>query len=349
MFRLMKSATAQQVTKVAILTVKTFASIPIIGPMDMLNKSCAIWRRAGGGGPSFDVELVSLTAKPIRFGSTVTLHPHASIVTARRPDLVIIPSLGDDLVKSLDSNRGFVPWIKSCSAEGARVVSLCTGAFLLAATGLLDGRAATTHWCSTDLFRKLYPKVDLQPERLIVDEGNVITSGAATFILDVVLYLIGLYCGREAAILCAKIMLVEMGRHTQLPYTIFSTKKRHNDRQIMQVQHLMESQTDHECTIEALARRAHMGVRNFDRRFRQATGESPSSYLQKLRVEKAKRLLENTNDTIEEIIRSVGYEDHRSFRRLFKTFTSLSPKAYRLKYGMLPERDATARRQVRIL
>jgi transcriptional regulator GlxA family with amidase domain len=332
----MKGTPKKRTINVAIVAFETFATIPITGPMDILNESCTLQRDVLGtdeNRTTFDVELVSLTKKPLRFDGVVTLHPHATISTARKPDLILIPSSGLNVLETLASLRGFIPWIQTCSAQGSRVVSMCTGAFLLAETGLLDGRTATTHWFFADLFRRSYPKVNLYPDRLIIDEGNVITSGAATSFLDLVLYLIELYCGREAAILTAKILLIEMGRYTQLPYTIFSTQKMHEDRQILRAQQFMEVNAERELTIESLAERAGMSVRNFDRRFRSAVGEAPSSYLQKLRIEKAKRLLEATNDAIAEIMIKVGYEDERSFRRLFHTLTDLSPKAYRRRYS----------------
>jgi transcriptional regulator GlxA family with amidase domain len=210
---------------------------------------------------------------------------------------------------------------------------VCTGAFLLAATGLLDGRNATTHWFFADGFRKMYPKVNLLPERLIVDEGSVITSGAGASFSDLVLYLIELYSGHAAAILTSKYLALDLERRTQLPYTIFSSLKKHNDRHILQIQSTLESESESKWTPESLAKRAGMSLRTFDRRFRKATGEPPSTYIQKLRVEKAKRLLEHCNDTVEEIAHKVGYEDSRSFRRLFCHFTTLSPKIYRVKYG----------------
>ena len=213
---------------------------------------------------------------------------------------------------------------------------------MLAESGLLDGRTATTHWFFADLFRRRYPKVHLYPNRLIIDEGNVITSGAATSFLDLVLYLIELYCGREAAILTAKVLLIEMGRNTQLPYTIFSTQKMHADQQILQAQEFIEGNLQRELTTELLAERAGMSLRNFDRRFRAAVGEAPFSYLQKLRIEKAKRLLETTNDSVAEITLKVGYEDDRSFRRLFRALTELSPKLYRRRYGTQTAQVAAA-------
>jgi transcriptional regulator GlxA family with amidase domain len=304
--------------------------------MDVLNKSCALLADARGedpANPAFNVELVALTKKPLHFGGAVTLSPHTSVATAGRPDLLLIPSVGDDVLRSLAPLRAFVPWIKECSSHGARVVSMCTGSFLLGETGLLNGRSATTHWAFADLFRRTYPQVHLFPERLIVDEGNFITAGASTAFLDVALYLLELYCGREAAILTAKVLLIEMGRHTQLPYTIFSTQKTHNDQRILRIQQFMESHMARQIIVEDLAKRADMSTRNFDRRFRAAVGEAPTSYLQKLRIEKAKRLLETTDDSVSEIMQKVGYEDERSFRRLFNSLTQLSPKAYRKKYA----------------
>jgi transcriptional regulator GlxA family with amidase domain len=323
-------------TKVAILAFKSFATIPIIGPMDILNESCRLQRQAlveNAPRMAFDIELVSLTKKPLLFDNAVTLHPHASISTARKPDLILIPSLGPKVIDSLNSVVAFIPWIKECSAQGVRAVSVCTGAFLLAESGLLDGREATTHWFFADLFRARYPQVELLPDRLIVDEGNVITCGAALSFLDLALYLIELYCGHDAAVLSAKLMLIEMGRRTQLPYTILSTRKMHQDRQILRTQHFMEGNSSKEHTIESLARHVGMSIRNFDRRFRAAVGEAPSTYLQRLRIERAKRLLESSDDSVEDVMLKVGYEDTRSFRRLFYAFTDLSPRAYRQRYG----------------
>jgi transcriptional regulator GlxA family with amidase domain len=332
----MKGTLKKRPINVAILAFETFAAIPITGPMDILNKSCALWREARGDGlhdATFDIQLVSLKKRPIRFGDAVTLHPHASISTAKNPDLVLVPPVGDDVLESLTPLRGFLPWIKTCSAGGARLISMCTGSFLLAETGLLNGRNATTHWAYADLFRRTYPKVNLLPERLIVDEGNFITAGAATSFLDLALYLLELYCGREAAILTAKVLLIEMGRYTQLPYTIFSTQKMHSDQRVLRIQQFIETHMARLITVDDLAKRAGMSTRNFDRRFRAAVGEAPVSYLQKLRIEKAKRLLETTDDSIAEIMLKVGYEDERSFRRLFSSLTELSPKAYRKRYA----------------
>jgi transcriptional regulator GlxA family with amidase domain len=323
---------------VAVLGFQSFGALPIVGPYDILRESCQLQRKVLGpdeNRTTFNVELVSLTRKPLRFDGVATLHPHATIATVKSPDLILIPSSGPRVLELLDSLRGFVPWIQACAARGARVVAMCTGAFLLAETGLLDGRTATTHWNFADLFRKRYPKVNLRADRLIVDEGNIITSGAATSFIDLVLYLIELYCGREAAILTAKVMLIEMGRYTQLPYTIFSTRKMHDDTEILRAQQFIENNLTRDLTIGLLAKCARMSARNFTRRFHAAVGELPSLYVQKLRIEKAKRLLERTNDSIASIMGKVGYSDERSFRRLFRTLTKVSPHLYRRQYAAM--------------
>jgi len=337
----MNFAPSPRAIRTAVLALESFASFPVVGPTFLFNLSGGIQRAAIGADPRgaiFQADLVSLTNKPIRFPDGVTVHPTISIKDPSRPDLIFIPAIGndffeDDFTRCIEPHRAFLPWIKACAAEGTRVVSECTGAFLLAATGLLDGRSATTHWFFADEFRKMYPRVNLQLDRLIVDEGSVITSGAGASFTDLVIYLIELYSGHAAAVLTSKLLALDLGRRSQLPYTIFSTLKTHNDRHILQIQNVLESESQSRWTPESLAKRAGMSLRTFDRRFRKATGEAPSTYIQKLRVEKAKRLLECCNDTVDEIAHKVGYEDARSFRQLFGHFTSLSPRTYRVKYG----------------
>jgi len=327
----------ERIIKVAVLGFESFAPLPIIGPIDILNESCTLQKKALGPRESrttFDVELVSLSRKPLHFDGVVTLLPQTTISQIKRPDLILIPSSGPKILQLLEPLRAYIPWLQTCSAAGTRVVGMCTGVFLLAETGLLNRRTATTHWNFADLFRRKYPAVNLRPERLIVDEGNVITSGAATSFTDLALYLIELYCGHEAAVLTAKVLLLEMGRYTQLPYTIFSTQKTHDDREVLRIQQFMEHKFNEHLTIEFLARRAGMSGRNFSRRFQRATGELPSLYLQKLRIEKAKRLLESTDSSISDIMQKVGYSDERSFRRLFRSLTELPPKLYRKQYAM---------------
>jgi len=334
-----KQRATEQTLTVALLTFDTCTPIAILGPKDILSTPCASSQTASSHEIRrmiFDIQLVSLTKKPLCFGRSVVLHPDASIATAGPPGLVLIPPPAgcDMIVEAVETNRDFVPWIKACASRGTRVTSYCTGAFLLAETGLLDGRAATTNWQCADLFRKMYPKVDLHPDRLIVDQGNVITAGATTSFQDLMLYLIELYSGREAAIMTAKAMLLEMGRQSQLPFTNFSTHKTHDDQQILRVQHVIESESHQRLTINKMAKSAGMSLRNFERRFRNATGELPSAYVQKMRIEKAKRLLETSTDTVDQIITKVGYTDRRSFRRLFRNLTALSPREYRRKYGI---------------
>jgi transcriptional regulator GlxA family with amidase domain len=316
--------------------------------MFLLDAACGIWRAANGEyprGTKFKIDLVSLTKKPLRFPDGAIVHPTISIAQAVRPDLILIPAVGDNFqvegfAQSLEPYSAFLPWIRACAAGGARVVSVCTGAFLLAATGLLDGRNATTHWLWADEFRKTYPKVKLHPEKLIVDEGNIITSGAATSFNDLVMYLIELYCGYEAAVFISKLLAIDLRRRTQLPYTIFFGQKSHNDRHVLQIQQVIESDNGENWTSESLAKKAGMSLRNFHRRFRKATGEAPLAYIQKIRIEKAKRLLSETNDTVEEIADKIGYKDSRSFRRLFHNHTALSPKAYRMNYGIPTTADS---------
>jgi transcriptional regulator GlxA family with amidase domain len=209
---------------------------------------------------------------------------------------------------------------------------MCTGAFLLGAAGLLDGKRATTHWFFADEFRRRFPRVDLREQQLIVDEGDIVTCGAVTAYLNLMIYLVEKYFGHDIALRTAKMYLIDMDRPSQLPFQIHRFPVTYSDGSIARAQEFIREHFKEDLTIDDVARRAGMSVRNFSRRFKIATGESFANYTQKLRIETAKRLLESTEFSASEIMYQVGYNDERSFRRLFKHHSGLSPKQYRTKF-----------------
>jgi len=267
----------------------------------------------------------------VAFANGITLYPNARLDEVK-PDLIIVPSIDEELDSSLRKNQPYVDWVRESFRRGAHVSSLCTGAFVLGAAGVLDGRRATTHWFFASEFRRRFPRVDLQEQRMVVDEGDIVTCGGATTFLNLVLYLIEKYFSHDLAVHASKIFLIDMDRSSQLPFRVQSFSASHGDGPVAEIQAFLSEHFNQQLALEAVARRAGMSVRNFSRRFKDATGEAFSTYLQKVRVENAKRLLETTHSSASEIMYRVGYNDERSFRRLFKQQTGLAPKHYRNKF-----------------
>jgi len=315
--------------RVTILALDRTMASTVTGPMDIFSQAGVLWNQIGGVEPEprFRVEIVTVDGKPVECLNQVRILPHSSINEVEDTNLVLISS--EDLSVLSSARPKLVPWLLDRFEEGASLASVCTGAFLLAETGLLNGKRATTHWGFADEFRSRYPEVILTPECLITDEENLFCAGGAHSYFDLALYLVEKFCGYEVASQCARALLLEMGRASQVPFAIFEFQKHHKDREILSAQNLMEKHYDGEMNIPQLAGKAGMSLRTFKRRFREATGEAPLAYLQRYRIEKAKRLLENPGHNIAEVSYRVGYENVDFFRSLFKRYTRMSPNTYR--------------------
>jgi transcriptional regulator GlxA family with amidase domain len=229
-------------------------------------------------------------------------------------------------------NEKFVTLMRKQYRKGAEIASFCTGSFLLAATGLLKGKRASTHWMAAGEFRQLFPDIELVSNKIIVDEGRLFSSGGATAFLNLTLYLIEKYCGRETAVFISKSMLIDMQKAPQNAYAVFSGQKDHNDEIILKVQHFIEDNVAKKISIDDLTGVALLSKRSLIRRFTAATGNSPKEYIQRVKVEEARRMLEFENKTAQEIFNKVGYDDHASFRKIFKKYTGLLPGEYRKKF-----------------
>jgi len=248
-------------------------------------------------------------------------------------DLIIVPAIGGDIESAIKNNKKNIEWVMRQYKNGAEVASICTGAFILGAAGLLDGRSCSTHWGFANTFRSMFPGVNLTIEKIITDERGVYTSGGALSSLNLVLYLIGKYYSRETAVYCAKVFELDIDRNTQSPYIIFSGQKKHDDEQIRTAQLFMENNVGDKIIIENLSSKFSMERRSFDRRFKKATGNTPLEYMQRLKVEAAKKYLERGRKTINEVMYEVGYSDVRAFREVFKKITGMSPVEYKNKYS----------------
>ncbi|HET6487506.1 MAG TPA: helix-turn-helix domain-containing protein [Spirochaetia bacterium] len=330
---------------VSILALRDCTPLAPIGPMEVLAMANRLQGQKDGGGPPFRIRLVSPGGNPVMASNGYPLHCHATIASVRSTDLVIIPAMDGDIQAQMDANRSCVPWIRRMYGQGADVVSICTGAFLLAETGLLDGKSATTHWVAQDLFRRRYPKTHLVPEQIVVDNGRICTSGGATSFLTLSIYLVEKYCGAETARLVSKMFLIDINKGPQTAYAIFGGQKAHSDEEILKAQMVIEEEGSRELTVAEIATRVAMSPRNFIRRFKRATGNKPIEYLQRVRVEQAKRALEAGSDAVSEIADRVGYHDAGSFRRIFRRVTGVTPAEYRSRYryyGNAPTRTAAS-------
>jgi transcriptional regulator GlxA family with amidase domain len=320
---------------VAIPALEGTASLGTAGLMDALNKADLAGDLAGDPGCTrlFDVRLVGQNSRPVRCRDGVQLLPTLTVCAMSMPDLVVVPGLDDDLEGSFAINRPWVPWIARWHSAGVRIASSCTGAFLLADAGVLAGKPATTHWLFAARLQQRYPSVEVLADRMIIDTGDVITSGGATAFLNLVLYLVERFGGHARANIAAKVLLIDGHRPSQLPYVAALPGRAHDDVVVHEIQQHIDTHLDEPLQTTKLASQFGLSVRSLNRRFMAATGHGPQAYLQRIRVHHAQRLLETTSEPVDQIRHSVGYHDPAAFRRAFKQTTGLSPNGYRNRYG----------------
>jgi transcriptional regulator GlxA family with amidase domain len=320
--------------KIVILALHNAGASTITGPMDAFHMAGVLWNYLNGekAEPLFEVTIVSIDGGPVNCLNRLLINPHSALEDVDAADLILISSILD-IEKTLKYEGAAIDWLQAHYRKGTALASVCTGAFVLAETGLLDGKTATTHWGYVEAFKQRYPRVQLKPERLITDEGDLYCSGASNACLDLTLYLIEQYCGHEVAVQCAKGFLLDLGRFSQAPYSsVLTYQKRHSDEAILQSQNWIEANFAASFSIDEIADKCHVSRRTFERRFKSATGDTPLLYLQRVRIEAAKKLLEANTMTFDEISYAVGYSESNFFRKVFKKHTNLTPKEYRNKF-----------------
>ena len=307
----------------------------IIAPYNMFKMANSHFRRLKGlTEDPFRVDLVGLTKEPVVYQGLFSVQPTATIEEIEKSDLVIVSPISGNLDRAIESNRGFVDWIKTQRIEhGAEVASLCKGAFLLAETGLVNGKSCATHWTVHNQFQERYPEVNLIPEKIICEDNGIYSSGGAYSILNFTLYLVERYFGRETAIWCSKISEIEFDRISQSEFIIFSGQKDHSDEEIKKAQLHIEKNYQEKLNVDELAQLVHLNARSFLRRFKKATANTPLEYIQRVKVEAAKKKLESTTKTILEVMYYIGYNDEKAFRATFRKYSGLSPKEYQRKYN----------------
>jgi transcriptional regulator GlxA family with amidase domain len=315
-----------------------------IGPLEIFRDAGGLWSTLANqpDEPRFRVRSASIGGRPVRPEGPCTIQPDQALEDVGETDLVFVPSGGVDLDALLARNAPVVELVRRAHAGGARVAGVCSGVALLAASGILDGRGATTHWGLVETCRRRFPRVEWRPDDLVTESDRVYTGGGVYAALDLALYLVERLCGREIALRCAKGLLIDMPRPCQAGFAVLPLGTSHVDEPIRRAEEWIHRHCREPFRFEALARELGMSPRNFIRRFKSATGIAPVDYLQRLRVRAAQRLLEETRDTVQEIGAAVGYDDAAFFRSLFRRHTGLAPAAYRSRFASRPP-DAGAR------
>ncbi|MDL0432180.1 helix-turn-helix domain-containing protein [Marinobacter sp. TBZ242] len=314
----------------------------ITGIIDLFRLAGVTWARINDvpPEPEFTTRLLTDGGKPCRCNNGITLLADGDWrdYPAGNPqaDLVIVPTIGAPIDRVLAANSGLIDWLggfREAATGQVRVASNCTGAFLLAEAGLLDGRQATTHWGFSNQFRQRFPGVDLQPSKLITVDGHVACAGGGMAWWDLGVYLVERFAGARVARELAKAFVIDAGRTSQAPYGALQARRYHSDAAILKLQDWLDANYAEPVTLQKLAELAGLTERSLIRRFKAATGDTPTGYLQVLRIEAARQHLENSRAAVEEVTRMVGYEDVSSFSRLFRKHTGLAPGVYRARFG----------------
>jgi transcriptional regulator GlxA family with amidase domain len=261
---------------------------------------------ARGRQPLFKVQLVGLSGDAQVYDRLFSVRPEVTIERVQKTDLIIIPAVNGGMGEVISMNKGFLPWIVRQYKGGAEIASLCVGAFLLAATGLMKGKQCATHWLSANDFRRRFPDVKLVSESIITDEGGIYAS---------------------------KFYEIEIDRDKQSPFLIFKGQKDHADDAVKKAQELIEAGYRERITVDQLCATLAVGRRRLERRFKQATGNTVSEYIQRVRIEAAKKGLETGRKNVNEVMFEAGYSDTKAFREVFRRFAGMSPLDYRTRYN----------------
>jgi transcriptional regulator GlxA family with amidase domain len=317
---------------VAILVPETAVIEAVADPRYMFTAINEFLKSAGNP-PLFNVQLVGLTKEVKLADGLFSIHTNATLSNAQKPHLIIIPAVSGNLENAIKLNQDFLPWINDHYKNGSEVASLCLGAFILASTGLLNGKSCSTHWLFANEFRAMFPEVDLVDNKVITEQNGLYSSGGANSYWNLLLHLVEKYTNRELAILASKFFVLDIDRNSQSPFAIFKGQKVHSDIEVKQAQEHIEGNFQEKITVDELADKYNIGRRTFERRFKKATHNSVVEYMQRVKIEAAKKRLEVGRSTVNEVMYDVGYTDIKAFRDVFKKVTGMSPIDYRTKYN----------------
>lgn len=317
---------------VSILVPENAVMAAIADPRYMFTAVNGFFKAAGKPEP-FKVQMAGLTKEVKLNDGLFSIHPDVLLKDVKHTDLIIVPAIGGDIIKVIKDNDAILPWIIDQYKSGAEVASLCIGAFLLASTGLLNGRQCSTHWSFANLFRQMFPEVIMVDDKMMTDQNGLYSSGGANAYWSLLLYLVEKYTNRETAIMASKYFVLEIGKRSQSSFIMFRGQKDHGDDEIKKAQEFIEEHFSDKITVDRLADQFGIGRRSFERRFKKSTGNTVIEYMQRVKMEAAKKQLEAGRKTVNEVMYEVGYTDTKAFRDVFKKIAGMSPVDYRNKYN----------------
>ncbi|WP_404337625.1 GlxA family transcriptional regulator [Sphingomonas sp. MMS12-HWE2-04] len=331
---------AKRVLDVTIVMFDDGLSSTAVMPTEIFHSAGSLWNALNGEAehPAFRVHTVSIGGAPVRTPYGFAMTPDGPLEAVEHSDIVIIPTSGLDLDLKLIQHSAMLPWLRRLYMRGAYVVGVCMGAAYLAAAGLLDGRLATTHWAASADMAARFPKVRWHPELFMTEDQRVLCSGGVGASIDISLYLVEKFCGHDVAVQTAKALLLPMPRLMQSGYAVLPVSRAHDDAPIRRVEAYLQENFRADVSVQALADIALMGERTFARRFKAATGRLPAAYVQALRIEAAKTMLEHEIASVSVVCEAIGYSDIGFFRALFKRMTGMTPGQYRSQFASIAVR-----------
>jgi transcriptional regulator GlxA family with amidase domain len=320
--------------KVSILVPENSVMQAIADPQYLFS-SVNQFMAVSGKKPLFDVQLVGVKKEIKLNDGFYSVNTTKLLKDVKQTDLVIIPALFGDMKTAIGKNQKLLPWINEQYENGAELASLCVGAFLLASTGLLNGKKCSTHWGFQNEFREMFPEVEVIDGSIITEELRIYSSGGANSYWNLLLHLVEKYTDRQTAILASKYFAIDIDRESQSAFAMFQGQKNHNDQAIKQAQEFIDNNVQEKIAIDELADLVLLGRRSFERRFKLATNNSVLEYINRVKIEMAKRSFESSRKNINEVMYDVGYTDTKAFRTIFKKITGITPVEYRNKYNKM--------------
>ncbi len=286
-----------------------------------------------GKPPFYDVEIVGLTKDTKLSNGLYTISSDKTIDQVKKTHVIVLPLLCGDFKRAILENQKYTDWLISQYHNDAEIVCLCVGSFYLASTGLLDNKKCAVHWAAKNEFKEMFSNIELVDDTIITDEKGIYTCGGGYSYLNLILYIFEKHLGRDISILASKMFEIDIDRKSQNSFAIFIGQKKHGDETVLKAQEWIENNPTETYTVDEVCDKVSVGRRTFERRFKKSTGNSIAEYIQRVKVEFAKKHLEAGRKTINEIVYETGYNDIDAFRKIFKKTTDLSPLEYRKKYS----------------